>query len=97
MVNFLGRVLEAGSNVLGLEVRKVFEDFCLGHPRRQQVEHILHADAHASDARPPTALLGIEGDSIRVLHGDDLKAGRGLSQILLWWAASPDGSIGALR
>ena len=78
------RVFNAGLDVLGLEIGIVGQDFRFRNPRRQEIEHILDADAHAPDAGAAAALLGIEGDSIRVVHGCHLTGWPDFSQVPLW-------------
>ena len=40
MIGSLRRVFQTGPDILGLQVRKVREDFGYGHPGGQQVEHV---------------------------------------------------------
>ena len=68
MIQFLRGVFEARANVIRFEIRIVFENLRLGHPGGQEVEHVLDANAHPTNARPPAALVGIEGDTFRKLH-----------------------------
>ena len=64
MIGFGGGVFQAGGDVVWFQVRVVFEDFGLWHFGGQQIEHVLHADAHPADAGTATALVRIEGDAI---------------------------------
>ena len=66
MIGFFRRVGERGANVLSLKIWVVGKDIRLADTRREQVEHILDADTHTADARPPAALVGVECDAI---HG----------------------------
>ena len=68
MIQFLRGVFETRANVIRFEIGIVFENLRLGHPGGQQVEHVLNANAHPTDARPSAALVGIEGDTFRKLH-----------------------------
>ena len=68
MIQFLRGVFETRANVIRFEIGIVFENLRLGHPGGQQVEHVLDANAHPTDARPSAALVGIEGDTFRKLH-----------------------------
>ena len=43
--------------------------YSLTRAGREQVEHVLDADTHTADARPPAALVGVECDAI---HGSKL-------------------------
>ena len=73
MVELAAGVLKAGLDVLGLKVWKLIEDLLGREAIPEQVEHIRDADAHSSDARPPAALLRIDGYSI---HVRNLEQGR---------------------
>jgi len=70
MIHFTGCVFQASSNVFGLKIWKIPEDFRFTHAGCEKVEHILDADAHAPNARPPAALAWIKSDPLQVLHGD---------------------------
>ena len=70
MINFLSRIFEAGLDIFWFQVWKVLENLAFRHFGGEEVEHVFDADAHAADARASTALMGIEGDSIRVFHGN---------------------------
>ena len=52
MIALPRRVFECRGDISGLEQRIVFEDFLAAGPGRQQVEHILDADAQAAQAGP---------------------------------------------
>jgi hypothetical protein len=56
MIHFTGGIFQAGSNVFRLKIWKIPEDFGLTDPCGEEVEHILDADTHAPDARPPATL-----------------------------------------
>ena len=59
MIHLSGCKFQAGSYVLGLKIRKVFEDFRLGGSTSQHFEDVFNADAHASDtSAPPRIALG---------------------------------------
>ena len=55
---------QAGLNVLGFQVRELKHHLFGGQPTGQEIENVGHADSHPSDARAPTTLLGINGDSL---------------------------------
>jgi hypothetical protein len=61
-------VFQSGGNVTGFEQRVVFENFLPGGPCGQQFEHVLDADAQASEARSPAALVGIDGYAVQFAH-----------------------------
>jgi len=69
VIHFLGRILEAGSNILRLQIRKVSEDFASRHAAGQEIKHVLHPDARAPETRASTALPGIERDSMLEFPG----------------------------
>src|SRR5208283_4084636 len=54
--------------------RIVRENLLMRRPRRQKIQHILHGNAERSDARPPTALLRIDGDAMQFTHNSALPA-----------------------
>ncbi len=80
MVELTGSILQAGSDIFGLQVGKVAEDGLLGFTRCEHIEHIFDPDAHASDARAPSALVWIKGDSFELAHVPTLPGS--------FWAAS---------
>lgn len=57
------RVGQGCADIIPLQVRKICEDFVLARSIGQQFEHIDHANAHATEARVPMALLGPNGDT----------------------------------
>ena len=67
MIGFFGRVGQASTYVVRLEVGVIGEYVRLADASRQQIEHILDADAHAANAWPSAALVGIEGDAVHHL------------------------------
>ena len=64
MIGLFGCVGQGGTDVFGLKVWIVGKDIRLADTGREQVEHILDADPHTTDAWPPAALVGVEGDAI---------------------------------
>ncbi len=73
-------VLEAGGDVRVLQIGEVFENVGPGRAGGEKVEDVLHADAHAPDAGPPTALGGVVGDPLihagkMLPQGGGVKAG----------------------
>jgi len=69
VIGFFRRVGERGTDVVSLKVWIVGKDVRLANAGREQVEHILDANTHTADARPPAALVGVECDAI---HGSKL-------------------------
>lgn len=68
VVKVAGRVGDGGLDVFRLQIVKVGQDFLLSGPVGQHIEHILHADAHPADARPPAALARLDCDAFQKLH-----------------------------
>jgi hypothetical protein len=64
MIEIPGRVGQTGADILGFQVGEILKDFRLGCAFGQHVQHVLDADAHPPDARPPPTLLGTDSDSI---------------------------------
>jgi hypothetical protein len=61
-------IFEGGLDVLRLKVWIVAEDGFPGYSGSQKVENVLHTYAHASDARAAATLLGINRDTVKVIH-----------------------------
>ncbi len=55
---------QASANVGRLQVGKFLDDLLDPEAVRQEIEDVTDADAHASNARPPAALLGVHGDPL---------------------------------
>lgn len=64
MIRLLRRVLERRGDVARFQVRVVRKDFLVTCPCGEQIQDILHADAQATDAGTPSALLGTNGDAV---------------------------------
>src|SRR6266511_493769 len=60
---------QAGTDVFGLKIRVVLKDLLLRGALRHHVEYVLYADAHATNAGPPTALIRVNSDSF---HGQEI-------------------------
>ncbi len=58
------RVLEAGGNVAGLEIRIGLEDLALALPVSQEVEHVADPNPHPADTGPATALVWVDRDPV---------------------------------
>lgn len=72
MIRLRRREFEHGANVLGLEVRKIGEDFSFANTRGEQVQHILDANTEPADARTTAALVGVDGDACKQIHEVEL-------------------------
>src|SRR6266851_7687578 len=68
----IGSKSQAGTNVFLRQVWKVVKDFVLGHARGQIFQHIVHRDAHATDAGLSTALARFDRNSVLVIHRQNL-------------------------
>jgi hypothetical protein len=63
VIELLGRVEEARSDVVRFEVRILGKDVLGGLPRGKKLEDIDHANAHPADAGSPATLVWIDRDS----------------------------------
>ena len=72
MINFLRGIFKARPDIIGFQVGKIAKNFALRHTGRQQIKHVLDADAHPANARPSAALAGIERDAFRKFHASYL-------------------------
>jgi hypothetical protein len=63
MVEILGGVLKAGADVLPLQVRVVGKNLILRRSGSEHLKNVLDPYAHVTNARPPPALSGLDGDS----------------------------------
>lgn len=70
MVSLGGGELQAGPDVLGLQVWVVGENLRLADARRQKIQHVFDPDPHAANARAAAALIRVEGDAI---HADKVR------------------------
>ena len=62
MIDFTRGVLQAGLQVLRLQVRKFLQDLLGGQSGRHQVQNIRHADSHTPYAGPAPALFRVDSD-----------------------------------
>jgi len=67
MIKIARRIGDAGADVFGLQIGEVGEDLFLCRPSGKHVQHVLDAK-HPADARPPAALVRIEGDAVKFVH-----------------------------
>ena len=59
------RVKQCRFQVIGFEVRQLFENLFRVQASSVEVEHVGHADAHAADAGAAAALLEVDRDSFK--------------------------------
>ena len=59
---------QSSGDVRRFKKRIVRENLVVRRARRQQVEHVLDADAQASNAGTPPALLRIDRDAMKFTH-----------------------------
>ena len=64
----VGRVAQAGQNVLFVQVREFIEDFLMGHSRRQIVENVMNRYPYPSDAGLPCPFSRLDGNQFSVVH-----------------------------
>ena len=74
MVDPCPRVLDRGRDILGFEIRQLFQDLGNTQAGRQQVEHIDNPDPHPSDAGPAPALAGFHRDPFHPIHARTVTA-----------------------
>lgn len=77
VVGLGGGVVEAGLDIGGLQIGEVLKDFGLRDASGEEIEHVLHANAHAADAGAAAALMRIEGDAVDHGRDDSRWDGRG--------------------
>ena len=63
MVESAAREAQAGANVALLQIGQLLADLLGGQAAREQVKDIADTNSHPTDTWPPTALLGVDGDS----------------------------------
>ena len=68
MIKIARGVGDAGTDVFGLQIREVGEDLFLCRASGKHVQHVLDANPHPADARPPAALVRIESDALKFVH-----------------------------
>ena len=68
MITLRGGVLERRSNVSWFQIRVVLQDFLSARAGGQKLEDIFDANAQAAEARTPSALFGINRDSVQLAH-----------------------------
>ena len=65
MIALARSVLKHGGDVVGFKIRIVRDDFVATGTGSKQIQHVTHADAHATNARATTALLRVERDAVQ--------------------------------
>ena len=71
------RKAQAGSEVLGFEIRHFFENLSRRKPRSEEIENVADANAHTPNAWPAAALLGIDRDSLgKLVHRTSIPAAK---------------------
>jgi hypothetical protein len=68
VVNLGGSVLQAGSDVSGLQIGEVYQDLGLTGAASEHFEYVFNANTHPSYARATAALFEINRDAIQVAH-----------------------------
>ncbi len=80
MINFFRRVFQARSDVVRFQIRKILKNFRLRNAGGEHFQHVLHADAQASDARAPPALPGVKCNAMDVFHNPNFNTLYSFSQ-----------------
>jgi hypothetical protein len=97
MVNAPARVNHAGFHIVRFEIGQLFEDFFSGQTGSEQVQYIAHANPHPANTRTPAALLGIDGNALQNVHGNNMTpmcwnsteicAARASDRVIFKWGA----------
>src|SRR5204863_9418278 len=77
--------LEHGGDVIGFEIGIVGENLGSIRPGRQEIQHIFHTNAHATDGRPAAADMRVDGNAVDLGH-------RWVSNQVI---SEPGGSVGS--
>jgi hypothetical protein len=72
MIRLSCGVLEGRADIGGLKIGKVPEDFLFAGASAEHVQDVLDADTHSANARAATALLGINGNPVQIVHSVSL-------------------------
>ena len=64
MIAVAGSVPKHCGNVVAFKIWVVCDDFVATGLGGQQIKHVTHANAHAANAGPTTALLRVESDAV---------------------------------
>lgn len=57
---------ETGADVIACQIREVLEDLVLGHPGGKILQHVVHGDTEAPDARLAAPLARFDGSEPRL-------------------------------
>jgi hypothetical protein len=68
LIGLSGCILQASPDVLSLQVGKVLKDLGLACAPGEHFENVLYPDTHPADAWTTSALFGIKGDTLKVVH-----------------------------
>jgi hypothetical protein len=77
MVKIPRGVRNRGANVFWLQVWEVGEDLFRGRATSEHVENVFNTNAHSTNARAAAALIGINRDPFKAVHGSSVTS-RGL-------------------
>jgi hypothetical protein len=72
----IGRVAQAGSDVLASQLRKVRKDLVFAHPGREIRQDIRYRDPHAANRWLTASFSRLNGDDVLVRHALILPAAR---------------------
>jgi hypothetical protein len=69
VINISRSKTQARHEVLGFKIRHFFENLSRGKAGCEEIENVTDANSHAPNARPASALFGIDRDSIgKLIH-----------------------------
>jgi len=83
MVFPVSGVAQAGEDIVFRQIGEVGEDFLVAHTGSKVRQHIVDRDAHASDTGLPTALAGLDGDDVLIVHARIIRRDRVFPQVRL--------------
>jgi hypothetical protein len=59
---------KAGLDILRLQIRQFQQDLFGGQSAGQEIKNVRYADSHPANTGAPSALFGIDRDSLRQIH-----------------------------
>ena len=69
MAGLRGGPGQSSPNVIFFKLGMVLNDLCVAGAMAQKIEHVLHPNSQSTQARPPAALVRLNGDAIEKWMG----------------------------